>query len=198
MPPAVIRVSLRDGSVATLRAVGPGDAKALALGFSQLSTQSRVFRFLHHVERLQSAEVDRLTQIDHNLHEAIGATVLESGEEQPAGIAHFFRGPTDPYRAELALTVIDRYQRRGLGVLLLGRLMRVAAGLGVRQFDALVHPANDAMGGLLRALGAAERRAEGTRVFYLPLHRDAAHYPENRVGDAIRAAYLLEPRAACA
>ncbi len=196
MQPGTIRVRLRDGSAALIRQVGPADRPALLRGFAELSPESRVFRFLHHVERLDPADAERFTTPDRRLHVAIGATVIEAREEVPAGIAHYFRPTTEAQRAELALTVIDRFQGRGLGTLLLGRLMRMGREQGLDQLDALVHVRNDGMVHILRALRASERYDEGVRAFALPLHRYAGDYPSNSVGDAVRAAYTLEPRSA--
>ncbi len=196
MEAGTIRVRLRDGSAALVREVGPADRPALLRGFADLSPESRVFRFLHHVERLKPAEVERFTTPDRRLHVAIGATVIDAREEVPAGIAHFFRPTHEARRAELALTVTDRFQGRGLGILLLGRLMRIGREQGLDQLDALVHVENDGMVHILRALRAAERYEEGVRAFTLLLHRFGGDYPANSVGDAVRVAYALEPRSA--
>lgn len=192
MEPGTSRLRLRDGSVALLREVRPGDRAALIGGFAELSHESRVFRFLHHVERLEDVDADRFSSPDSRLHVAIGASVSAGAEAVPAGIAHFFRPTSEARRAELALTVIDRFQGRGLGILLLGRLMRIGTDQGLRQLDALVHPRNDGMIHILRGLGAAERMEEGIRIFALPLYRRPADYPRGSVGDAVRAAYLIE------
>lgn len=96
-------------------------------------------------------------------------------------------------RAELALTVVDRFQGRGLGVLLLGPLMGIGAEQGLRELDALVHPRNDGTTHMQRGLGATERMEEGIRIFALPLHRFAGDYPRGSVGDAVRVAYALGP-----
>lgn len=198
MPRRSITVRLRDGSQAVIRDVRPEDGPALLRGFAELSPQSRVFRFLRHVERLSDEEVTRFTTVERPLHEAIGALVKLRGQEHPAGIAHFFRARGVAHRAELALTVIDRFQGRGLGVLLLGRLMWLATCRGLTQFDALVHTRNEGMSHILRQLGAGERLEEGIRIFRLPLHRDPARYPATRTGDAVRRAYGLAEDAAAA
>lgn len=194
MDPGTIRVRLKDGSAALIRQVGPADRPALLRGFAELSRQSRVFRFLYHVEQLGEDDAARYTSPDSRLHVAIGATVAADHEEVPAGIAHFFRATETARRAELALTVVDRFQGRGLGTMLLGRLMRIGAEQGLRQLDALVHLRNDGMVHILRGLGATGRIEEGVRIFSLPLHRFPGDYPKSSVGDAVRVAYTLEPR----
>ena len=61
--------------------------------------------------------VTYLTEIDHHDHEAIIALEEESGEG--IGVARYVRNPTHPETAEVAVTVIDEWQGRGLGTLLL-------------------------------------------------------------------------------
>ena len=142
-----ICTELRDGTPVLIRRVGPQDADAVIEGFSALSDKSRLYRFLGGISELGRAEAGRLTDTCPAEHEAIGAIVFD-GTERPAGIAHFFRPtPTSP-NAELALTVIDRYQGRGLGPLLLGRLLPAARQQSVRSLEALVHPENRKMAGL--------------------------------------------------
>lgn len=188
-----VRTTLRDGTMALLRDVEPGDADALVAGFARLSPQSRVFRFLRAIERLEARDIETFTHPDHTNHEAIGAMVEDGDALVPAGIGHFFRAPTARDRAELALTVIDPYQQKGLGSLILGRLLRRAADVGIRKFDAVVHVRNEGMARMLRQLGATGFLDGTTRYYDLPVHPDPATYPDTRAGDAVRRAWSLEP-----
>jgi GNAT superfamily N-acetyltransferase len=54
------------------------------------------------------------------------------------GVARYTRDPTEATRAEAAVAVIDDYQSRGLGTLLLTRLAATARRNGVRSFTAHV------------------------------------------------------------
>ena len=177
-----------------MRRVRPEDAEALADGFTRLSRESRLFRFLHAVERLPEADIRTYTTPDHVLHEALGATVIEDHQEHPAGIAHFFRSQISDTRAEMAIAVIDEYQNRGIGSLLLGHLLKAASQLGIETFDALVHSRNVGMAKLLLGLGAEERRDGDIRVFTIPVHDDPTKYPAGRTADAVRRAFGLVPR----
>lgn len=192
--PDPVNTRLADGSPVIIGPVGPQDAGDLLAGFERLSRQSRLFRFLHMVERLRPAEVRIFTTPDQVTHVGIGGRVVEKGIAQPGGIAHLFRGQSVDLRAEMAVTVVDAYQGRGFGSLLLGRLLLAAARLGIRRLDAVVHPCNRGMAHILRQLRARERRDGATLFFDLAVHRDPARYPDTRTGDAIRAAYALVPR----
>ena len=189
---ATIVTALRDGSRVLIRQARPSDAAALKAGFCDLSQHSRMMRFLQASPRLSDSEFMRFVSPDHTRHEALGAIVLTDTESVPAGIAHFFRPSDTSPRAELALTVIDRMQGKGIGTLLLGRLLRAAARLRITALDAIVHTENRAMIGLLLRLGAAPVRQSGDRAFVLPVHQDPADYPDNRAGDGVRAAWYLD------
>jgi ribosomal protein S18 acetylase RimI-like enzyme len=64
------------------------------------------------------------------------------------------RDANDPTSAEIAVTVIDDWQRRGLGRELLTRLIDRARGVGISRLTALVAEDNEAAIGILRGVGA--------------------------------------------
>jgi GNAT superfamily N-acetyltransferase len=146
------RVTLRDGSAALLRAVRRSDAPLLADGFARLSVQSRWFRFLTAKPQLTPAELTRFTDIDHHDHEAIGALNVLDG--RGVGIARYVRSKEDPQAAEVAVTVVDDWQRRGLGSVLMAHLAVRAVDEGIARFTALVAEDNVAVIGMLRRMWA--------------------------------------------
>jgi len=66
---------------------------------------------------LTGAMVRYLTEVDHHDHEAIIAQAEETGEG--IGVVRYVRSTQRRVTAEFAVTVIDDWQRRGLGTLLL-------------------------------------------------------------------------------
>jgi RimJ/RimL family protein N-acetyltransferase len=146
------RVVLRNGSTVLIRPVRSTDAPLLADGFARLSPQSRWMRFLGTKTSLSAAELRYLTDVDHHDHEAIGA--LSAADGRGVGIARYVRDTNDPRSAEVAVTIADDWQGRGLGTELLVRLSDRARQAGVGRFTALVSTQNAAMAGLLRKLGA--------------------------------------------
>jgi RimJ/RimL family protein N-acetyltransferase len=146
------RVVLRDGSKVVIRQVRRSDAPLLADGFARLGPESRRLRFLRRKDELTPAELRYFTDIDHHDHEAIGALAPTAGGG--VGVARYVRDASDPQSAEIALTVVDDWQGRGLGTELLAQLSGRARAAGIRRFTALVSADNAAMTALLRRLCA--------------------------------------------
>ena len=170
---------LHDGSVVLIREVEAEDAPLLADGFTRLSDESRQLRFLTGKPNLTAAELRYFTHIDHHDHEALGAINPEDG--RGVGIARYIRDAKDPEAAEVAVTVVDEWQRRGLGTELLDRLADRARQEGIRHFTALVGADNDAVVGLLEegALGVHVIKRESSAVEY------TIELPARGLGDAL-------------
>jgi hypothetical protein len=79
-------------------------------------------------------------------------------------VARFVRVAGEPDVAEAAITVLDEYQGRGLGTLLLGVLSSAAARRGIRTFRSYVLGENVSMLALFDALGA-ERSMDEPGVY---------------------------------
>jgi GNAT superfamily N-acetyltransferase len=171
---------LRDGSAVLIREVQVGDAPLLADGFARLSFESRQLRFLTGKPNLTTAELRYFTEIDHHNHEALGA--LNPADGRGLGVARYIRDAEDPERAEVAVTVVDEWQRRGLGTELLRRLADRARQEGIRHFTALVAAANSAVVGLLDDSSGGVRviqREPGTVEYEIEL-------PPQGLGDGLR------------
>jgi RimJ/RimL family protein N-acetyltransferase len=182
--------ALRDGTRVLLREARPEDAPLVRLGFEQLSDRSRQFRFLRNIPSLSDDDLSFLGTVETN--EVIGALDLATDPPRPVGLARYIRLPGRTHAAEMAVTVVDSHQRRGLGTLLLGCLAWQAERTGIDGFVALVHARNHQMLRLLEDLGAKAEEDHGEEVqLFVPLHQDPAGYPANRAGDAFRAAYAL-------
>ena len=154
-------VALRDGSKVLIRQVQPADAPLLADGFARLSPQSRQMRFLTRKDQLSAAELRYFTDVDHHDHEALGA--LDQADGRGVGVARYVRDAEDPHAAEIAVTIADDWQGRGLGTELLTRLSGRARSEGICRFTALVADDNRAMAGLLQNMSASlAGRSPGT------------------------------------
>ena len=142
--------TLRDGSPVIVRRLTPADAPEVADAFARLGEESRRLRFLTAKPSLSPSELRYLTEVDGHRHEALCAIDPLTG--QGIGIARFIRDETDPSRAEVAVTVVDAWQRRGVGTLLLTEVTDRAREEGIHRFTALVSSDNRSMRRLLAHL----------------------------------------------
>jgi GNAT superfamily N-acetyltransferase len=143
-----LEVTLDDGSHAQLSPLRPEDRDLLEEGMSQLSPQSRFARFGQGRGGLTRAELDYLSRVDQRRHVAWGAIV----DNAVAGVGRYIL-IEDEACAEVAITVVDRLQGRGVGRALFQALVAVARSDGVEAFcfDAL--PQNLAVQRILKGLG---------------------------------------------
>ncbi|HEU4507646.1 MAG TPA: GNAT family N-acetyltransferase [Pyrinomonadaceae bacterium] len=139
-------VVLRDGSTVRIHVMRPEDEAGLFELLNSLSEESRWLRFYCLQNRSGlAAEAHR----EVNLDQAFG--LIASSEERVVG--HAFYAAIDEQRAEVAFTIANDFQGRGLGTILLCQLAEVAAANGIKMFEADVVAANHAMLHVFRASG---------------------------------------------
>jgi acetyl coenzyme A synthetase (ADP forming)-like protein len=139
-------VVLRDGSSVRIRAAHPTDEAAILAFLNGLSAASRELRFRSSTEELE-ATAKRWSGIE-GCEDCI---VLAVKGGDVVGQASYDRTTDD--RAEVAFTVTDSYQGRGLGTLLLKRLAEAADEDGVAVFEAEVLAENNKMLDVFRESG---------------------------------------------
>jgi GNAT superfamily N-acetyltransferase len=184
---------LDDGKEIFVRLLRPEDRDELARGFQQLSSASRLRRFLASPPSLNEAALRYLTEIDQVSHVAIvaGHVTPDMRREDGIGVARFVRLPDPPDTAEAAITVLDDWQHRGVGKVLLSALVEAALERGIRHFRAEVLGDNAPIRALLAEAGAVEQSREGSVIVYdVPLEK-LRRPPELRpswLGTLLRAA----------
>ncbi|MGZ4233517.1 MAG: N-acetyltransferase family protein [Solirubrobacteraceae bacterium] len=144
-------IRLRDGAPIRIRQGHRRDRELLLRGFQRLSPESRYRRFLVATPELSDDMVRYLTEIDHHDHEAMIAVDDRTGEG--IGVARYVRNLERPDRAEVAVTVIDDWQGRGVGTLLLEVICGRAREEGITTFTALMLASNREMMDVFRELG---------------------------------------------
>lgn len=162
---------LRDGSTVVIRPVESGDAPLLADGFARLSARSRRSRFLRDKNSLTESELRFLTCVDHRDHEALGAL---SPDGRGVGVARYIRDAEEPRAAEVAVTVVDEWQGRGLGTKLLSLLCERARAEGIYWLTAMVASDNLVSSRLVRNAGGVlvvqEHGVREYEIWLVPQH----------------------------
>jgi GNAT superfamily N-acetyltransferase len=179
-PRYVERVTLADGTRVTLRLIRPDDKEMFLRGFEALSPESRYRRFFSYKRSLSYRELRYFTEPDGVDHVAIVA--LASSEAELVGVARFARLAQRGDIADAAFVVLDREQDKGLGRLLLNRLVAAARERGVERFECSVLTSNEPMRHLLDSLAPpATVHADGEVVtFQVPLSGGGTVSPETR------------------
>lgn len=183
------RYPLRDGEV-LVRPITAADAPKLLDAFHRLSSASRYRRFMSHMGTLSPEVLRYLTDVDPHDHVALVALDPSLEGEPIVGVARCIRLAEEPAVGEVAVTVADTHQGRGLGTLLLGLLSLAARAEGFRTYRAYVLQDNDAMVALLEALGGRITEIDeeaGTLSLDTPIPADAEHLPDTAAARAIRA-----------
>ena len=169
-------VTLPDGSAITVRPIAADDKAGLADGVASLSPRSRYLRFFNDVERLSDRDLRYLTEIDYVDHFAWVATTAGTSEPSGVGVARYIRLGADDPVAEAAVAVIDPWQGRGVGGVLLSLLAQSAVDNGIRTFRTYVLAENSDLVERLRR-ERVETRRDGDMYevdVALPLERPAA------------------------
>jgi len=183
-------IPLLGGGALLLRPLTPADSDALAAGSAELSPQSAYFRFhAPRSGRLTGAEVAYLTAVDQ--WDRAAWTLLEGNKGVAVG--RYFRLQASPYTAEVALTVLDAWQHRGLAKLLLAALMQTGRRAGIERLGGSVLGQNIAALRLLESLGAAPRRMAGD-VWWAEVGTDPAELPRTAAAEALRYYHRLLAR----
>jgi RimJ/RimL family protein N-acetyltransferase len=164
------RIVLRDGSHVRVRQGRSSDRELLLRGFERLSPESRYRRFLAPTPELTEDMIRYLTEVDHHDHEAVIAIDEATGEG--VGVARYVRDPDRPEVAEVAVTVVDDWQGRGLGTVLLEVISARAREEDITTFTALLLATNEEMMDLLKRLDPVRivDREIGTVEVETPIH----------------------------
>ncbi len=160
LDPDGVAGTLDDGTPFVIRPLRPSDGPALESSFEHLSPRSRYLRFFTARERLGAELLESLIDIDHDRHRAwvvadpTKPSDIGTDEGRGVAIARLIVIEEEPRVAEASLSVIDEYQGRGFGRLLLELLIGTARDTGVEfiRFETLFE--NRGMRALIAGLDA--------------------------------------------
>jgi len=152
------RELLRDGSPVDIRALRPEDEADMLAALERTSPQSLQRRFFVMKRHFSDKERAYFMDIDFTNHVAIVALAEESGRQVIVGGGRYI--VFEPGRAEMAFVVIDAWQGRGIGSILMRHLTKIAGDAGLQELTAEVLPENAAM---LKVFGKFGFRAGSRR-----------------------------------
>ncbi len=165
-----IPIRVRDEADLMLRPVLPGDTERSVHGHIHFSSETLYRRFMS--ARLPTpALMHYLSEVDYVDH--FVWVVIDGGD--PVADARFVRDESDPTVAEIAFTVADDYQGRGIGTFLIGALSIAAKVNGVERFSARMLSDNAPMRAIMDHYGAVWQREDVgviTTVIDVPRRRD--------------------------
>lgn len=165
-----IPVRLRDGTELLLRPVLPGDSERTVHGHVHFSSETIYRRFMS-ARTPNPAMMTYLVEVDYVDH--FVWVMVEDGD--PVADARFVRDHDDPTVAEIAFTVADAYQGRGIGTFLISALSVAAWVDGIEKFSARMLSDNLPMRTIMDRHGAVWQREDIgviTTVIDVPGPRD--------------------------
>jgi RimJ/RimL family protein N-acetyltransferase len=127
---------LPDGAPVLIRPIRADDKRMLTDGLRRLSDESVHRRFLTSKRTFSRTELRYLTEVDGRDHVALVAEYPGEPVRRLIAVARFVRLHDDREAAEVAITVADNWQQRGLGSMLTARLADQARRHGIRRFTA--------------------------------------------------------------
>jgi len=152
-------VVLADGGTVHLRPRRPTDHDAIVAFYDRMSDHGRYLRFSSATSGARAGELESRTTVDLDHHFSVVALL----GDRVVAVASYYRMAVD--RAEVAFSVSDDQQGRGLGTILLEYLAAAAREQGIRRFVAWVLSGNQAMLAVFRSAGfAIERSSDGGTV----------------------------------
>lgn len=149
-------ITVKDNHHFIIRPIRGEDQKELQNALLKLSSQSKSQRFFAMKNSFNEEELNFLTNVDDYFHMAYVAIHVDSETEdlEGAGVIRAIREKLHPHQAEIAMTIIDKYQGIGLGGRLLELISLRAEEKGVTEFTGSLQRTNTAMLRLLTKFSA--------------------------------------------
>lgn len=134
---------LRDGSTVEVRALRPSDEGDMLAALEQTSVQSLQRRFFAAKRHFSDKERAFFMDVDFKKHVALVVLAEDAGRRLIVGGGRYV--VVEPGQAEMAFVVIDSWQGRGIGSIMMRHLIEIAREAGLHELTAEVLPENASM-----------------------------------------------------
>lgn len=160
------RERCRDGTDIIVRPVRMSDEEALQDLFYSLSNESARQRFLARKSAYPHAEMQRLVDADYV--QSFGLVAGVPGTDELIAMARYDMDPATRF-ADIAFAVRDAWQRRGIGSILMRRMLAAARANGLQGFSADVMAGNRGMLMVFQQSGLVVQNRYDGAVYHLEM-----------------------------
>lgn len=128
-----------------IRPIRPDDQDRLSELFASHSKQTIYQRYLTHLKKIPDDVLHKFVTVDY-LNDMALVACRASGRAAGSFLAvgRYFKNPRTGF-AEVAITVDDPYQKKGVGICLLKKLKKIALETGIKGFTASMLATNKGM-----------------------------------------------------
>jgi GNAT superfamily N-acetyltransferase len=137
------RELLSDGSQIEIRALRREDEARMLAAIGETGTQSLQRRFFAMKRHFSDKERAFFMDIDFKNHVALVALAEQAGRKVIIGGGRYI--VFEPERAEMAFVVVDAWQGRGIGSILMRHLVKIASDAALQELTAEVLRENAVM-----------------------------------------------------
>ncbi len=157
-------ITLRTGEKIFVRPIRPDDEPMMRDMFYRFSEQTKYLRYHASLKSMPHNKLQVFCTIDYDTEMALIGLHGPPGAEQVVGVARYMTDP-EKHTAEVAFTVQDDWQRKGLGTYFFQRLVQIGREQGIRTFHAYVLVENSGMLKIFHRSGlVVETQTEGDVV----------------------------------
>jgi acyl-CoA hydrolase/GNAT superfamily N-acetyltransferase len=132
---------VKDGSQVFIRPIRPDDEPLMKEMFYSFSERTRYLRFHGAMKALPHNRLQVFCNVDYEEEMALIGLTGEPGDEDVVAVGRYLHDAAES-SAEVAFTVRDDWQNKGLGTALFDRLVEIGREKGIKVFHAEVLPEN--------------------------------------------------------